>query len=766
MRTTASTIAAFILAIGWTGLPSMSATDHPLLPADPDALYLQSTAAAVAGPSSRPGGARRAPVRDPFRLISQQSLLGYLEDLTSIQPNSGWRSATTDGEAEAFAYLQQKLSEFGFLRSLGIGIQFQSFRTYKAIEFHETRIDLSTGGQSFEVPADCASGHRDRMYQARRFDSDGVLNDSNRDPVVVEGAPVAVRSAEQISNLTPAELAGRIVLLDYAVVDRITNDYQEAIGRAHELLENEPAGVVLVTSFSNRQNESHGSFVGDLNAFTSIEIEPQVPILNLRIEDLEAIGITSWQQLEEIDSVRMTWDVDIHEVGSSGYLVVRIPGQDSTRSVILGAHLDSSNTPGAFDNGSGSVTLLEIARVLDAAHHQPPTDLHLVWFGGHEIGLYGSLNFTAANSELLDRAIAMLQMDCLGHPLDGISNYLTVEAWPYGRFGDERLPWPDYIESIADPQTAPVEPVVYYGMGSDNGSFGAYNVPNALLIYMNPYDPTEVHYANHMHDPYDAMELAELEAEVLEDMARIMLTAGLRTGVDNPDLRVIPDADRRALFVASHTEAIHMSGSAFTEFGMALGWEGFDVDTIPYGQQITEEDLADADLVVALPVHDYPSPEGDPSLYDEGGWQAAEVDALESYVRNGGLLVLTNSAHRLKYSNLKYESNEDWEDQNALAERFGVSFIEGTVSGDEAGAVGTHPLVQGVDRLVLVDSNAVRFTAIGDRPLARSGLGTAAAAVEVGDGEVIVLGDVGILGTGSQGSQNFEFLLNLASYAR
>jgi hypothetical protein len=37
---------------------------------------------------------------------------------------------------------------------------------------------------------------------------------------------------------------------------------------------------------------------------------------------------------------------------SQGNLVARIPGLDRSRAAILGAHIDSPNSPGALDDGS------------------------------------------------------------------------------------------------------------------------------------------------------------------------------------------------------------------------------------------------------------------------------------------------------------------------------------------------------------------------------------------------------------------------------
>ena len=45
----------------------------------------------------------------------------------------------------------------------------------------------------------------------------------------------------------------------------------------------------------------------------------------------------------------------------------------------------------------------------------------------------------------------MLQIDMLSHPLDGIDAELTLVTWSYGRLGDDRLLWPDYLaEASAD----------------------------------------------------------------------------------------------------------------------------------------------------------------------------------------------------------------------------------------------------------------------------------------------------------------------------
>jgi hypothetical protein len=707
----------------------------------------------------RPGGRR---TMDPFALISRQSLLAYLEELTAIGAYSGWRLSTTSGEAEARAFVIDTLNEMRFLKSIGLDVTQQPFRTYLGVELRESRIELTIAGETYEVAADSLPGEREILSLALRFDTDGQVNDSDPDPVSVQGAPVLIGSAAALRTLSNADLRDRVVLIDYSVVDRSIMPRQDADALASELVAKDPAGIVLVVSFSNIQGESHGAFSTFLSSFSRVDETPTPPFLHVRIEDLAHLGITSWSDLDRIEAVTMTVDTDIYSPGSSGNVVARIPGIDSSAAVILGAHIDSPNTPGAFDNGSGSVTLLEVAKAINSARVRPQFDLYLTWFGSHERGVYGSASFAPANQELLDRTVAMLQTDCLSRPLDGFVAEIYVETWPYGRFGNPNTTWPDFLTGAAVEHGVSAYPIPYYGLGSDHGNFASNDVPNANMIYMD-LDMPEVHYDGHLHDPYETVELATEVAGVLEDMARVALTAALQ-GHEAGNLRVTPTPDRRALLIASHTESQHMA-SSLIELGMTLAWYGFDLDIIPYGQEVTAFDLEDAELVIALPVHDFPCPDGDLSLYDEA-WTQTEVDLLAGYVDVGGFLVLTNSAHRLKYFNYRYETNEDWDDANLLAERFGVTYYEGTV-GDSAAVISAHPLVLGLSELLLVSDNAVPFTMTAGTTLAINLGRSMAGIVSHGSngGEVLVLADLGML-NGRGEPDNFTLWENLAGYAR
>jgi hypothetical protein len=696
-----------------------------------------------------------------------------LENLTAIQSYSGWRNSASTGEAEAFDYAAATLEEFAHLQSLGMELERQHFNVFIEAEMHETRLQLTLNGQETEVPADALRGSRDNLPLALRFDSDGSASDTDPNPVVVEGPVVIIGDAEQIYTLTPADLEGKVVFLDFAVIDTLTTG--RGIGVVFEdataLLSKEPAGLVIVTQFSNQDGESHGQFVGDSSILTWIGDAPMPPTLYTRLEDLEAVGINGWNDLAQIEAARLTWDVDIIAPGDSENLVARIPGTDPTRAVIVSAHIDSPNSPGALDDGSGAVTLLEVARVINDAQAQPMVDLYLVWYGAHEIGTYGSAHFVATHQDLLDHTMAILQVDCLSRPMDGNPAEVNVVTWSYSDFGDDRLIWPDLLAQQVAEEEIDLRLVDSHSLESDNSNYAGFNVPNANLIYLD-HDAFlrrgsgYAHYAGHLHDPYDTVEVARDVGDVLEQMAQVALAAALGTGSD--DLRVTPPPDRRAVIAGNHTESANAITAQWINLGMALAWQGFDVDLLPYGQPLVAVDLADADLVIVPPSVDYASGNANHLSYDTD-WTEEEADILEAFVDDGGFLILTNSAYEPSFRLSPVTTNDDQRDMNTLAERFGISYRFGPFPGGNVlWSESDHALVEFVQYLEFYEGNGVPLAMDAGQVLAQISQAPAVGLVEYGDagGEVLALADFGILHVHHAASQNLAFLRNLARYAR
>lgn len=81
--------------------------------------------------------------------------------------------------------------------------------------------------------------------------------------------------------------------------------------------------------------------------------------------------------------------------------------------IVLTAHYDSASvSPGAYDNGSGAVTLLAIYR--HYLLNPPKRTMHFIWCGSEEQGLLGSKAYVASHKEQLHSARLCYNLDSCG----------------------------------------------------------------------------------------------------------------------------------------------------------------------------------------------------------------------------------------------------------------------------------------------------------------------------------------------------------------
>lgn len=712
---------------------------------------------------------------DPHSFISVDRMLERLEALTQIQPFSGWRNSASSGEAEAIQFVETHLNDMTTLDDMNAQIEKQDFHVYVSTEIWESRLYLTVDDETTEVQADSPRGSRSNATNALRFDSDGEINDSDPNPLEIEGDIFVARTSADIARLRGRDLSETILFLDYSAFDTFTASDMGTIN-AIEVLSNQPRGIVLVTQFSDIAGESHGTGIADVNPFFELSDMPHVPMLYARIEDFEPADIHTWEALENIQAARLVIDVDVFSPGDSQNLILTIPGADSSHAIIFTAHIDSPNVPGALDDGSGSIILLELAQVLNDSAYQPPVDIVLVWMGGHEIGLFGSVNFVATHQDLIDRAIGVLSVDGLADPFNDLETRLSVAGWRFRGAQDTETTWDEILVGLANERS--IELLTQNSTGpivSDNSSFNPYNVPNAnlgnwSLLDLGNYG--DVHYSTHLHSPYDTIERARDNAVAFENMAHIALSTAINLDDESSYIRHAPEPDKRVVIIATHTESLYTSIGTLHNFAMSLAVFGYDVDLIPYGQNFTSDDLTDADMVIVMPPHDYPAQDTQVDQYDVE-WTSEQADIIEGYVNDGGFLMIVNSFRRYGTFNEAHEINEDWSDLNILTERYGVTFMEQRPVGNIAPATST-PLFDNIEGLEFGNDSAVLFSLDNARGISMltdtSGL-SLMAGLEHGDngGLILVLGDFGMLRSQSEGQgatpTNLRFWLNLIQFA-
>jgi carboxypeptidase Q len=93
--------------------------------------------------------------------------------------------------------------------------------------------------------------------------------------------------------------------------------------------------------------------------------------------------------------------------------VAEIRGSEKPDEVVLlGAHLDSWDLgTGTTDNGTGSIAVLEAARILQASGVKPKRTIRFVLFSGEEQGLYGSKMYARDHASELGSVQSVLVLD-------------------------------------------------------------------------------------------------------------------------------------------------------------------------------------------------------------------------------------------------------------------------------------------------------------------------------------------------------------------
>jgi len=104
-------------------------------------------------------------------------------------------------------------------------------------------------------------------------------------------------------------------------------------------------------------------------------------------------------------------------------VIAEIPG-DLEETVVFTAHYDSVNfSKGVYDNGSGSVLLMEMYRHYLKNH--PRRTLRFIWTGSEERGLLGSKSYIATHEKDLEKIVLCINVD-VGAPVLGIERILVT----------------------------------------------------------------------------------------------------------------------------------------------------------------------------------------------------------------------------------------------------------------------------------------------------------------------------------------------------
>jgi len=184
--------------------------------------------------------------------------------------------------------------------------------------------------------------------------------------------------------------------------------------------------------------------------------------------------------------------------------LVTVLGKDiDAPAIVLGAHMDTldGRMPGAGDDGSGSSSLMEAARILLSSKASLKRPVYIIWYAAEERGLVGSQYVVEYFQDKAIKVKAALQLDMTGYRVKADDPTM----WVFTDYTEKSLN--NYVAKLID--TYVHVPVDYSKCGygcSDHASWTEIGVPAAF--------PCESNFEEHnpyIHSSSDTMEKLSLE---------------------------------------------------------------------------------------------------------------------------------------------------------------------------------------------------------------------------------------------------------------
>lgn len=248
---------------------------------------------------------------------------------------------------------------------------------------------------------------------------------------------------------------------------------------------------------------------------------PTIPRIHLRKDQYDMIA----EKLGADEEVTLRIDVRNHfQPGPAKYynVIGDIVGTEfPDEYVIIGGHIDSwDGATGTTDNGTGSATTIEAARMLMASGAKPRRTIRFMLWSGEEQGLLGSKAWVSANPDALDKISAVFVYDGGPNAIAGLPATKAMKADFEKVFEPVMNLNPDLPFTLKDVDGIP------RGIGSDHESFLAKGVPGFFWTQEGRAD-----WRRGIHTQFDTFDL--VIPEYLEHSTTVIALTAL--GVGNLD---------------------------------------------------------------------------------------------------------------------------------------------------------------------------------------------------------------------------------------
>ena len=449
-------------------------------------------------------------IDNPFLEIDRQ-IVGdiytsaeLMDNLVVLCDEIGSRFAGSLMEQQAAEFMKSKLESYGYTNVLLDPVKYSGWRR------GDTTLEI-TSPINKRIP--CIT-----LPHSPAVDFTGQIVD------VGEGAP-------DDFNKSAADIAGNIVL---------TTSHTYPSGSKRWIHRNEKYGRSLLAGargfiFVNHY-PGYGPATGGIGYDDPRSGAALIPGISVSMEDGAFIQRLLLRHGQVEIHLRST---DVNEQVESWNVIAELPGkQDPDSIVMLGCHYDGHDiAQGAADPASGTVALLEAARVLAKYAADLPVTIRFALWSAEEIGLIGSTQYVQRYGGELDNIRFYLNMDMAG-AID--QKDIVLNEWP-----DLAIMFENWSEEM----------VINFGVGqsinahSDHYPFMLAGVPTGGIGSLRTSTGGRG-YGHTMYDTVDKVEMRGMrEAAALAARLALRMASGeqwpvkrrsqeeIRAILDSPDYR-------------------------------------------------------------------------------------------------------------------------------------------------------------------------------------------------------------------------------------
>ena len=246
-----------------------------------------------------------------------------------------------------------------------------------------------------------------------------IITHGNEMIVMRANTAIAAGALQKISGAAEKATPGSVVLLRMQATDD-----QRSLQQTMQRLSSEGAAIVIVEE-TPQWRASWATMASRRISFNVAAVPPK-PAITVVVTKAVADSLS---QLADGTRIEFSGALLPVQTSNTWNAIGKLTGSDAklgAEVIVLSSHLDHvgvrENAPGddkifngADDDASGTVAVMELARVL-AAGKRPKRTIYFVCYGSEEAGGYGSRHFVDNLPFAKDNLIANLQWEMIGRP--------------------------------------------------------------------------------------------------------------------------------------------------------------------------------------------------------------------------------------------------------------------------------------------------------------------------------------------------------------